>query len=198
MDLSKATNAELVAEHNRLATILGISILKSWKKAKTELMKKVELLTANVAAITPTPASKKSKRTPAPKRQRKSPSAPPRAVGSPEDTIRGYALQLLCEVAFYEDKGRKPSRLNRVDDSHKNAGSVGLTYDDILERIHTKFPGSQTSAACLRWYCVKVRASERSYDGFQLPRRRPRSTDMDAYVEAHVARLEASKEAPAL
>lgn len=94
--------------------------------------------------------------------------------GSPRRTIRDASLDLLCHVAYYEDKTRKPSDENRVPSDHKNARSVGIAYDEIIRRIQEEFPGCQTSVACLRWYAVKVRVEERGYEGLRLPQRRPR------------------------
>jgi len=93
----------------------------------------------------------------------------------PTRTIRIVALELLCEVVYYEDKTKNPSDENRVEASHKNARSVGIPYLEIIDRIKEEFPEAETSAACLRWYAVKVRAGEFGYEDFRLVQRRPRA-----------------------
>src|SRR5690606_31520806 len=51
-----------------------------------------------------------------------------------KQTIRATALDLLCTVAYYEDKTRKSDDDNRVEAGHKNARSVGYDYHEIIRR----------------------------------------------------------------
>jgi len=90
-------------------------------------------------------------------------------------TIRETALDLLCEVAYYEDKTLKSSPENVVAEDHPNARSVGIPYLEIIERIKGQFDGAKTSVACLRWYAVKIRAEEFGYEDYRLVQRRPRA-----------------------
>lgn len=89
-------------------------------------------------------------------------------------TIRETSLRLLAWVHFYEDKNRPVGEDNRVPETHPRAGSVGLTYNEIIRIILSHFPDAKTTVACLRWYAVKVRAGETNYDQWRLARRRPR------------------------
>lgn len=67
------------------------------------------------------------------------PSArPPRRA-----TIRALAESLLLTVVTTNADGRP----------------VGLSYDEILERIHAERPGANTSNACLRWYSSHMRTA---------------------------------------
>ena len=90
-------------------------------------------------------------------------------------TIRKAAIDFLCRVSFYEDKRKKPGSNNIIDDAGWTySRSVGLPYNKIIDMIHEEFPGCNTSVACLRWYCVKIRVEELGYEGLTLPQRRPR------------------------
>lgn len=90
-------------------------------------------------------------------------------------TVRDEAIVWLSTIDYYEDKTKKSSEGNRVDISHPNARSVGLPYATILEKVLEVFPSAKTSAACLRWYSVKIRAEEEGFEGYRLPQRRPRA-----------------------
>ena len=94
---------------------------------------------------------------------------------APKRTIRIAALELLCEAVYYEDKSKNPGPENVVDADHPKARSVGIPYLEIIDRIKAEFPEAETSAACLRWYAVKVRAGEFGYEDFTLVQRRPRA-----------------------
>jgi len=60
--------------------------------------------------------------------------SPPPAIRS----IRAAAETLLLETV--EDNGR----------------TRGLRYDEIMERLRSEFPGSNTTVSCLRWYATKL------------------------------------------
>lgn len=68
--------------------------------------------------------------------------------------IRVVAEALLLEVVSHDDDKRP----------------YGLSYDEVLNRIHQQFEGAKTTVACLRWYAVHMR--ER---GEKVPNR-PRAT----------------------
>jgi len=91
-------------------------------------------------------------------------------------TIKAASVELLCHVAFYEDRDEKidPEK-NVVEASNPKARSVGLAYDEIIRRIQDEFPGCSTTVACLRWYSVKIRVEEHGYEDLRLPQRRPRA-----------------------
>ena len=67
-----------------------------------------------------------------------SPARPPRRA-----TIRALAESLLLQVVSTNADGRP----------------VGLSYDEILDRIHADRPGANTSNACLRWYSSHMRTA---------------------------------------
>ncbi|UFK26691.1 hypothetical protein [Roseobacter phage RDJL6] len=93
----------------------------------------------------------------------------------PKKTIKSVAVDLLCHVAYYENRNEKSSDENRVSEDHPQARSVGLAYDEIIRRIQDEFEGCGTSVACLRWYSVKIRVEEQGYEDLRLPQRRPRA-----------------------
>ena len=93
-----------------------------------------------------------------------------------EDTVKALAIHFLCFVEYHEDKTKSPSEENRVDIKHPNAGSVGLSYAVILQKIKEELPKAKTTPACLRWYASQMRGGEKFFDDptWVLPRRRPR------------------------
>lgn len=93
----------------------------------------------------------------------------------PTRSIRAAALEMLCEVVYYEDKTIRAKKDNVVPKEHKNARSVGVPYLEIIDRLKDEFPDCNTSPACLRWYAVKVRAGEFGYEDYRLAQRRPRA-----------------------
>lgn len=149
MELNTATNAELVPIYNDLLVKIGDDVglkpLKAWKGKKTELVDKIEWM------------------------QEKLPKT------KPSRTIRAAALELLCLVEYYEDRDQRPTPDNTVSEDAKGARSVGIPYDEIIRRIKAEFSDAKTTAACLRWYAVKVRVEEFGYEGLRLPQRRPRT-----------------------
>lgn len=88
-----------------------------------------------------------------------------------DTTIKDRAVQLLCFVSHYEDVDLKCE----VDSDYPAAGSVGLSYADILDKIKDEFPDCGTNISCLRWYAVQIRNRQKGYGDRTLPRRRPRS-----------------------
>ncbi len=90
-------------------------------------------------------------------------------------TIRECALDLLCRVAFHEDRTVEAGSENVVDSTHEHARSVGIPYNEVIDGILEEFPACNTTVACLRWYAVKVRAQEEGYENYVLPQRRPRA-----------------------
>jgi hypothetical protein len=149
-DLAGQTNAQLVEVYNSLAD----TPIKGWKGKKDVLIAKIQALLPKKPAKPGKPSSRPSNKD--------------------GKTIREVALELLCKVDYYEDRRKSPDPLNRVEADHSDAGSVGLPYDRILELIREEFDGAKTSAACLRWYVVRVREGHEGYKGYDLPRRRPR------------------------
>lgn len=136
----------LLAIHNDLE---GATRLKLWKHGKAKLVARIKALLAAIPESSP--------------------------AEDEAQTIRKTALDLLCQVDYHEDKNKKASLDNRLQGDDKNARSVGLPYLDIIASIRDRFPNSQTSVACLRWYAVKIRAEEFGYEGSKLAQRRPRA-----------------------
>ena len=165
-ELLKLTNPELVKVYNGLDKT---NPLGSWKGKKDVLAKRILKLQKALGKKTGT---SKPKATEKPKTRRTKAEAT--GKGSLR-TIRAAALEHLCHIVHYEDRNKAPSPDNVVGKGSKNARSVGLAYDDILALIGEEFPGCKTSAACLRWYSVKVRVEELGYEGYVLPQRRPRT-----------------------
>lgn len=165
------TTAELLGQHNELALALGRDSLSSWKRSKTDLMRRIADMRIALAAAR-REAGKVAE--PPKKRQAKKTSVAKKDDG-PGRTIREAALELLCTVDYYEDRSKDSSLDNVVLAAHKEARGVGIPYDEIIRRIKEEFPECQTTVACLRWYSVKVRVEEFGYEGLRLPQRRPRA-----------------------
>lgn len=165
MDLSLTSTSELIAYHNDLLSKLGRKDLplRSWKKSKKDLLEIIIPMDVEYGIKVAAEEAEKAARVEATKNH------------ASANTIRDAALALLCQVAYYEDKTKKPSPDNRVDPSNKLARSVGLPYQSIVNTLLAQFPGAKTSLACLRWYCVKVRVNEHGFTGYTLPQRRPRA-----------------------
>lgn len=156
-DMIEKTNAQLVEVHNELAACLeGVEPLKQWKQAKDKLIDRIVPLQERVAEIEEAEAEAE-------------------AEAEPKRTIKAASVDLLCHVAYYENRDEKPADDNRVEEDDPKARSVGLAYDEIIARIQDEFPGCNTSVACLRWYSVKIRVEEHGYEGLKLPQRRPRA-----------------------
>lgn len=77
-----------------------------------------------------------------------------------ENTIKAFALDLLCEVVGVEEE---------------TGWTLGLPYDEVLRRIHEKFPDAKTSMKCLHWYASQVRVETQGFEGRRLCQKRPRS-----------------------
>lgn len=183
-EMIEKTNAQLVEFHNELAANLeGVEALKNWKQAKTKLIERIEGLQAQIAdaeidaedddeLTSVTVNSETFEQTDTPTEE---PQGEPIPEEEPKRTIKAASVDLLCHVAYYEDRDEKSSDDNRVDADHPKARSVGLAYDEIIRRIQEEFDGCNTSVACLRWYSVKIRVEEHGYEGLKLPQRRPRA-----------------------
>lgn len=166
--LLKLTNHDLVKVYNGLNPDKS-KPLGNWKGKKDVLAKRILKLQKVLGKKTGTSKPKDTAKT-------KARSIKPKATGNASlRTIRSAALEHLCHVAYYENRNEKPSPDNVVSKGSKNARSVGLSYGEILDLISDEFPGCKTSAACLRWYSVKVRVEELGYEGLVLPQRRPRA-----------------------
>lgn len=178
------TNGALVEEHNKLAEALGANTLSGWKQAKAKLVERIEGLQAQIAdaeiddeddaddeLTSVTVNSETFEQVDEPITE--APGEP--IPDEPKRTIKSTSVDLLCHVAFYENRTEKSSDENRVEADNTEARSVGLAYDEIIRRIQEEFPGCKTSVACLRWYSVKIRVEEHGYEDLRLPQRRPRA-----------------------
>lgn len=182
------TNAQLVEEHNKLAEALGANTLANWKQAKTKLVERIEGLQAQVAdaeiddeddddEVSPEfeAAMAGEPVTDLEEIAEQALALAPVSDDESKRTIKSASVDLLCSVAFYENRTEKSGDDNRVEEDHPEARSVGLAYDEIIRRVQEEFPGCKTSVACLRWYSVKIRVEEHGYEDLRLPQRRPRA-----------------------
>lgn len=183
-ELGSKKNDELVAIWNGMCS--SDAYVSSWKKSKDILVGRIiaaqgrQANSSSVAVSKPKIVVDTSAPTPPPAKKPKSTAAKkPKADKKPRedraDTIRSVALDLLCEVAYYEDRNEDSGPDNRVMPGDAEARSVGITYEEMLRRIKAHFPGAETTAECLRWYASHVRNGETGYEGRKLPQRRPRS-----------------------
>ena len=163
--------SDLLAQHNELATALGRDTLRSWKRSKTDLMKRI----ADMRIALATARREAGNAAEPPKKRRAAKKAGTPKKDKPGRTIREAALGLLCAVDYYEDRSKDSGPDNVVEAGHEDARGVGLPYDEIIRRIKEEFPECKTTVACLRWYSVKVRVEEFGYEGLRLPQRRPRA-----------------------
>lgn len=182
---------ELIAIHNTIINRLGKGTpIREWKGKKEALADQVLFglsLLAEMGLSVETQEPDQSEDAETAEEQLEVATAKMEATSGPARsgrTIREASLDLLCHVEFYEDKTKKSADDNMVAADHKNARSVGIAYDEIIRRVQSEFPGCDTSAACLRWYAVKVRVEEKGYEGLRLPQRRPRVKPTDRLAKA--------------
>lgn len=99
----------------------------------------------------------------------------PYLKGQTPMTIKSYTCELLCEVAYFEDKTKAPSPKNRVSMQNPNRRSVGLPYVEIARLVKEKFPEAKTSPTAVRRIAGRIRADEPGYNEYLMPGRRPRA-----------------------
>lgn len=146
--LDDMTGAELIKVHNDLADRFeDVERIKAkkWSKAKSILIERIMELRQSVQDLEIIQETEDENA----------------AVWLDQkgSTIKETCLNLLC---FERGKG-------------EDGRTYGYSYYEILEIVRRLHPGCKTSAACLRWYAVKVRAEEHGYEGRRLVQRRPRS-----------------------
>ncbi len=169
-DISKLPTTELVGIYNRLNP--GHPLV-AWKGKKSVLLERIHKLAESQGVEVLGTSTVDTKTKAAEKTVTK--VVKPKVTGnSPDRTIRAAALELLCHVDHYEDRGEKSGPDNVVMADHTGARSVGIPYDKIIRDIKAEFPDCETTVACLRWYSVKIRVEEQDYEGWKLPQRRPR------------------------
>ncbi len=150
-ELQVMTNAALTEHYNDLAFDVGQDKIGPWKGKKSDLIARIEDLKFEVGDMgKPTAKDEKSR------------------------TVRAAAIEFLCHVTHHENRDEPAGPDNVVEAGHDKARSVGLPYDEIIRLIKEEFPASETTAACLRLYAVKIRVEEHGYEGLHLPQRRPR------------------------
>lgn len=171
------TNKELVEIYNAIAD----KPIAAWKGKKTVLIEKIEALKADIFEngldtenCSETVSEVDTDNAASDVAEETTEAAPVTVATGSEPTIRATAIELLCYVAYYENKDEKASDENRVSADHPSARSVGLPYNEVLDGIMIVFPEAKTSVACLRWYSVKIRGEELGYEGLRLCQRRPR------------------------
>ena len=200
-ELSAMTSKELVAIHNGLAPQCGANDLSAWKGKKEVLVERILEMREQVSREHPEPmwddeATDESIDTIAEATSdefERAMAGEPIPVpveaqtaldqvleqsdgqsDEPTRTIKAASVELLCLVTHYEDRDAKPGT-TQVAKDHPKARSVGLAYDEIINRIMEEFPDASTSVACLRWYAVKIRVGEHGYEDLRLPQFRPRA-----------------------
>ncbi len=78
--------------------------------------------------------------------------------GKPRGTVKESAIFWLCHVAA-EDNGK----------------TVGLTYNEVLERVLTEHPSANTTRHSIAFYASHIKRGIKGYEGV-LPQIRPRSS----------------------
>ena len=149
MNLQDMTGSELIEVYNSLGPAQPITS-KKWFKAKSILIDKI--MAQGYGAVDDTEDEGYE-------------------LINSDMTIKEASLTLLCHVDHFVDKKTG----ERQDEPGENTRTVGLTYTAILDEILDVFEDAETTLECLRWYAVKVRVSEKSYEGYVLPQVRPRS-----------------------
>lgn len=130
-ELSTMTNSDLVGVYNNLNPDKP---LNGYKGKKDALIARIEKLRTSepesVSVVKPVDATPKPVEVPV------EDETDQKTTGNePERTIRAAAIEHLCHVAFYEDRGKKSSPENVVDEGDKGARTVGIAYDEIIDRI---------------------------------------------------------------
>ena len=59
--------------------------------------------------------------------------------------------------------------LSIIVSSDSNGETYGLTSDEILTIIKSKFPKSATTIKCLRWYRTKMKQNAPKFEGYKVP-----------------------------
>lgn len=173
VDLSMMPNSELVGIYN----VLADKPIKSWKGKKSILVERIEALQDKADAKLVEdfgPGASEEPTADATEEATEEVSADDTEPQKSSTTIRQLAIDLLCKVAYYEDRNEKSGPDNVVDEDHANARSVGIPYNQVLDAIREQFSVCSTSVECLRWYAVKIRGEEAGYEGLRLCQRRPR------------------------
>ena len=68
-----------------------------------------------------------------------------------------------------------------------NDAGIGLSINEILERIHVEHPGCKTTKSCVSWYLSKAKGGDlKNFEG-TLPRERARSAGKANVAVAAVA-----------
>ena len=94
----------------------------------------------------------------------------PEEEGTPKyKNIMWTIIENLCHIDYhyYENKDKKI----RVDPTHKEARSKGISYEEILKKVLEDFPYAGTSLNSIRWYARKIK--EETYPGYKMPYFRP-------------------------
>ena len=86
------------------------------------------------------------------------PNALAQTSREPRGTVKESAIFWLCHIVA----------------SH-NGQVVGLTYDEVLERVRAEHPSAKTTRHSIAFYASHIRRGEKGYEGV-LPQIRPRST----------------------
>ena len=86
------------------------------------------------------------------------PNAVDRNTTETRGTVKESAIFWLCHVATVCD-----------------GKSVGLTNDEVLERVRAEHPSAKTTLKGIAYYATKIRNGERGYEG-ELPQIRPRAS----------------------
>lgn len=154
-DLSKMTTKELVAVYN---TISGKAPIAKWGKKVSELQARVLKLKPDQYYIeNPAPSDRMSdfeaptselsgqKGRPVSADEShvkpKAKSTKNKAKDAERGAIRRYCEEMLLKSKGVDEKSRRP---------------LGLPYSEILDAVQKKFPASETSLNCLRWYATKM------------------------------------------
>ncbi|WP_027521729.1 hypothetical protein [Bradyrhizobium sp. Ec3.3] len=154
--------AELIEAYNRLASIRNVPPLTEWKDSRVKLFELVSLLRTVRPGAAPAPAEESK----APLQRR------PR--GTP---IRSAIVEALMVITHYVERDtgkvvslREAASLKR---DRKTLLSVGLPYNECLERVREKYPGCKTTLGALRVAALRARDGLDGYQVYQLPQKRP-------------------------
>lgn len=153
-DLSKMTTKELVAAYNGVS---GKAPIAKWGKKVSELQARLlKLAPSEFYFAQPAPSDRMadfeapthelSNQKGRPVNHDEAPKSKSKSTkGKAQDVERG-AIRRYCEDMLLKAKGT----------DEKSKRPLGLPYSEILDAVQKKFPKSETSLNCLRWYATKM------------------------------------------
>ena len=78
-------------------------------------------------------------------------------------------IEVITQKEYTTIQSLAAPLLSIVVSTNSNGETIGLTSDDILTIIKSKFPESATTIKCLRWYRTKIKQNAPKFKGYEVP-----------------------------